>query len=168
MGARLGVRIVASLVFPVLAVAGAGCAGSDKTATTTTIVTGSTTAVPTTVATTALPTTAKPATTAPPTTAVLPATTKPATSGPVKVVFTAQQAKGSGGAGEQFETYSGTATPGETVRVRSPYGKGEVVADAAGRWEVKVLFSGAPLKESFIVEAAATSGTQSFSWTRTA
>ena len=151
MSGRRGVHLVYAAIFPVLAF-GAACGGGSKASPASTSTSASTTAVGT----------------ATPTTATSAGSPVPPASQPSKITFTAKQAKGSGGAGEQFDTYSGTATPRDIVKVRSAYGNGQAAADESGRWEVKVLFAGAPLKVNFVVEASTPSGTQSFSWVRTA
>lgn len=48
--------------------------------------------------------------------------------------------------------YSGTATPGDRIRVTSDYGQGGIRADDTGRWLVRVPFRDAPAGVSFVVK----------------
>ncbi len=91
-------------------------------------------------------------TSASPTTTVPPTTTTAAPA--VTVAFSATQAYGSCDEPIPYDIFSGTATPGTSVAISSPYGSGSATADGNGHWEKKVEFAGAPKGETFAVTAS--------------
>jgi hypothetical protein len=99
--------------------------------------------------TTAAVVTAAPSTTAaPPTTNVPPTTTTTASS----VGFTANARYESCAEDPSYDEYSGTANPGATITVTSPYNSpAQVTADESGDWFIRVEFPTAPLNEAFSV-----------------
>lgn len=145
--------------------------------------TTTTTAAPTT--TTAPPPTAATTTTAPPAPTPEPPAATPVTAAPAPsaappaaepaphepappVGWSANAAWGSCDLDPPYDEYSGTAAPGTTVSVSSPYGSGTTTADADGHWYVKVEFPGAPLGETFAVTVSSAQGSATFDFTRTA
>lgn len=68
------------------------------------------------------------------------------------VSFTAYKTYGSCSESPPYDVYYGTAEPGTTVEILSPYGSGSVTADADGNWEKKVHFETAPYGEVFQVK----------------
>ena len=51
-----------------------------------------------------------------------------------------------------YDEYRGTAEPGRTITITSPYNSpATVTADAAGDWFLRVEFSDAPANEHFTV-----------------
>lgn len=109
-------------------------------------------------------------TTPPPTTTAAPAP-KPAptttTAPDVSVAFSASQKYGSCGEAVPYDIFSGTATPGSTITISSPYGSGTATADTDGHWSRKVEFPGAPAHETFSVSVSGLDGSKSFSFTAT-
>lgn len=83
------------------------------------------------------------------------------------VAFTASQAYGSCGEDVPYDIFSGTATPGSTVTVSSPYGSGTTTADGSGHWERRVDFPAAPRDETFAVTVAGLGGTVTLHFTAT-
>jgi hypothetical protein len=53
---------------------------------------------------------------------------------------------------EPYNDYWGTAQPGSVVKILSPYGSAEVVANGDGNWEKRVHFSGTTIGETFNVK----------------
>ena len=107
-----------------------------------------TTTVPAAVVSTTVPpsTTAAPTTTAPPTTTAAPTTTT------TPALFTASARYGSCELDPPYDEYSGTAAPGATVTITSPYSTPvEVTADGSGSWAMTVFFPSAPANETFSV-----------------
>jgi len=99
------------------------------------------------------------------TTTVPPTTT---TRVPVATVaFRASQAYGSCGEEVPYDIFSGTATPGSTITISSPYGSGSATADGYGHWERTVEFPGAPSGETFAVTASGLGGSKTFQFTAT-
>lgn len=115
-------------------------------------------------------TTTPPPTTVPPTTTAAPAP-KPAptttTAPDVTVAFSASQKYGSCGEAVPYDIFSGTATPGSTITITSPYGSGTTTVDAHGHWSRKVEFPGAPANETFSVSVSGLGGSKNFSFTAT-
>jgi len=118
------------------------------------------------------PPTAAPAPTAPPTT-VAPPTHPPATHPPGTapprgpVTFTAHAAFGFCADDPPFDVYSGTATPGTTIEISSPYGSTTTTADSDGTWHKRLVFEGAPKNETFLVTVSSPQGTVTFEFTHT-
>ncbi len=96
-----------------------------------------------------------------------PVVAPPATTAPSTVAFTATQAYGSCSEPVPYDVFSGTASPGVTVTVSSPYGSGSAVADSSGHWEQTVEFPGAPRGETFAVHVAAPDGSTTLSFMAT-
>jgi hypothetical protein len=96
-----------------------------------------------------------------------PAAAPPATSRPAAVAFTASQAYGSCSEPVPYDIFSGTASPGVTVTVSSPYGSGSARADGGGNWEQTVEFPGAPRGETFPVSIVAPGGSTTLSFVAT-
>ena len=101
-------------------------------------------------------------TTSPPPT-VAPPTTLPA----ITIAFTATQAYGSCGEDVPYDIFSGRATPGTTVSIRSPYGSGSTTVGANGHWERRVEFPSAPRGETFTVTARGLGGSATLHFTAT-
>lgn len=113
-----------------------------------------TTAVPVVVVSTTAPPTSS--TTAPPTTAptttVPTTTTSPPTTTSSSASFTAAARYGSCELDPPYDEYSGTAAPGATVTITSPYSDPvQVTAAGDGTWAVTVFFPSAPANETFTV-----------------
>jgi len=70
---------------------------------------------------------------------------------PPEFTFSASATYGSCELDPPYDVYYGTAKPGTTVAVSSPYGSGSAVADAEGNWEAQVFFPSAPYNETFLV-----------------
>ncbi len=68
-----------------------------------------------------------------------------------EVGFTANQKNGSSDADVAWDKFWGTAKPGATIEVGSPYGGGTTHADEAGNWLIEVEFPDAPIGEEFTV-----------------
>lgn len=83
------------------------------------------------------------------------------------VAFTASQQYGSCSEDVPYDIFSGTATPGSTVTVSSPYGSGRTTADGSGHWMRTVEFPSAPRGETFAVTAAGLGGSSTLSFTAT-
>lgn len=66
--------------------------------------------------------------------------------------FTAWQTYGSCSEPLPYDVFGGTAKPGGTVTVTSPYGSGSTTADAEGAWSLRVEFPGAPYGKTFEVK----------------
>ncbi|MEA2002988.1 MAG: hypothetical protein U9N84_14025 [Actinomycetota bacterium] len=83
--------------------------------------------------------------------------------------FTANQKYGSCGETVPYDVFFGTATPGATIWVESPYGGGVATAGDKGNWELRVEFPEAPVGESFtVVVESSDGGRATFSFVRTA
>lgn len=67
--------------------------------------------------------------------------------------FSAVQTYGSCSEPIPYDIFSGTAKPGSTVTITSPYGSGSTTADAEGAWSLRVDFETAPHGEPFEVKA---------------
>ncbi|MEM7142951.1 MAG: hypothetical protein AAF548_18145 [Actinomycetota bacterium] len=102
---------------------------------------------------------------APPVTA--PPTTAAPTPAAPAVAFTASQAYGSCEEPIPYDIFRGTATPGSTVTISSPYGNGSTTADGSGHWERTVEFPSAPRGESFTVTVSGVGGSKTFTFTAT-
>jgi hypothetical protein len=86
----------------------------------------------------------------------------------VHVEFTANQKFGSCGEAVPYDIFWGTATPGATIWVESPYGGGTTTAGEAGKWDIQVEFPEAPVGESFtVVIESSDGGRATFSFVRT-
>lgn len=96
---------------------------------------------------------------APTTTTAPPASVVPAQPA---VAFTASQAYGSCDEPVPYDIFSGTADPGSTVTISSPYGSGSTTADGSGHWERKVEFPSAPRGSTFTVTASGIGGSERF------
>ena len=66
--------------------------------------------------------------------------------------FSAWQTYGSCSEPLPYDVFGGTAKPGGTVTVVSPYGSGSTTADAEGTWSLRVDFPTAPYGETFEVK----------------
>ncbi len=77
---------------------------------------------------------------------------------PPAAQFTAQQAFGSCGEDPPYDEFSGTATPGSTVKIRSDHGGGTTTVGADGTWFVRVEFPTAPAGVSFPVKVTSSDG----------
>jgi hypothetical protein len=86
----------------------------------------------------------------------------------VAVEFSANQQYGSCDAEVPYDVFWGTATPGATIWVESPYGGSTATADAKGNWELKVHFPEAPVGEAFtVVIESSDGGYATFAFIRT-
>jgi hypothetical protein len=74
-------------------------------------------------------------------------------------IFTAYQGAGCSTDEPPTEWFWGTGTPGDLVKLTSPYGSAEALVDEWGYWEASLTFSGAPTGEAFTIEVAAPDGT---------
>ena len=63
-----------------------------------------------------------------------------------------------------YNDYWGTATPGATITIGSPYGGTQVSADQAGAWSARVEFSTAPVGEKFQVSVTSSKNDQVFTF----
>jgi len=79
--------------------------------------------------------------------------------------FTANQKYGSCGEEIPYDFFWGTATPGATIYVESPYGDGTTTAGDKGNWEIKVEFPEAPPGTFGIVIESSDGGRAEFSFT---
>ncbi|MDH3307322.1 MAG: hypothetical protein OEO77_07390 [Acidimicrobiia bacterium] len=68
-----------------------------------------------------------------------------------EIEFTAHQVYGSCSESPPFDEFYGTAAPGSRIVVFGAYGEADAVADAQGKWSVRVVFAGAPYGEAFVV-----------------
>ena len=85
-----------------------------------------------------------------------------------EVEFTANQKYGSCGEAIPYDKFYGTATPGATIWVESPYGVGTTTAGANGHWDIRVEFPDAPVGEPFtVVVESSDGGFASFTFVRT-
>ncbi|MCP4305364.1 MAG: hypothetical protein GY788_10900 [bacterium] len=85
-----------------------------------------------------------------------------------EVEFTANQKYGSCGEAVPYDKFWGTAAPGVTIWVESPYGGGTTTADSAGKWQITVEFPEAPVGEAFtVVIESSDDGRATFSFIRT-
>ncbi len=76
----------------------------------------------------------------------------------VEVEFTANQVYGSCDEAVPYDVFWGTATPGATIWVESPYGVGSATANEKGDWELRVDFPEAPVGEAFTVVIESSDG----------
>ena len=51
-----------------------------------------------------------------------------------------------------YNDFWGTAQPGTTIKVLSPYGSAEFTVGESGNWEKRVFFESAPIGETFTVK----------------
>lgn len=83
------------------------------------------------------------------------------------IEFTANQKFGSCGSEIPWDKFWGTAQPGATIEVLSPYGNGTTTADEAGNWLIEVEFPEAPVGETFtVVIESSDGGRATFNFTR--
>lgn len=75
-----------------------------------------------------------------------------------EVEFTANQKYGSCGEAVPYDKFFGTAAPGSTIWVESPYGTGTTTAGAEGYWDIRVDFPEALVGEPFTVVVESTDG----------
>lgn len=114
-------------------------------------------------------TTVPPVTTAPaPTTTTAPPPTTTTTTIGTAVEFTAAARYGSCAEDPPYDDYSGTAAPGTTITVTSPYSApAQATADADGNWSLRVEFPSAPANEHFTVDVSDGAETASFDFVHT-
>ena len=87
---------------------------------------------------------------------------------PKDVAFTANQKYGSCGEEVPYDKFWGTAQPGSTITVSSPYGSGSTTASEKGKWDLKVKFPTAPVGKTFEVTVTSSSGgSKTFTFTNT-
>lgn len=79
--------------------------------------------------------------------------------------FTANQKYGSCGEEIPYDFFWGTAKPGATIYVESPYGGGTTTAGDKGNWEIKVKFPEAPAGTFGVVIESSDGGRAEFSFT---
>ena len=79
--------------------------------------------------------------------------------------FTANQKYGSCGEAIPYDVFWGTAKPGATIYVESPYGGGTTTASEKGHWELKVKFPEAPVGTFGVVVESSDGGRAEFSFT---
>ena len=85
-----------------------------------------------------------------------------------EVDFTAYQKYGSCDAEVPYDVFHGTANPGATIWVESPYGTGTTTANSTSKWELKVHFPEAPVGEAFtVVIESSDGGYATFAFIRT-
>jgi hypothetical protein len=85
-----------------------------------------------------------------------------------EVEFTANQKYGSCGEAVPYDKFYGTAAPGSTIWVESPYGSGTTTAGVEGHWDIRVDFPEAPVGEPFtVVVESSDDGRATFTFTRT-
>jgi hypothetical protein len=72
--------------------------------------------------------------------------------------FTASQQYGECSEATPFDVFHGTAAPGATIWVESPYGSGTTTATAKGAWELRVNFPEAPRGKTFEVVVESSGG----------
>ncbi|MCP3999182.1 MAG: hypothetical protein GY722_29570 [bacterium] len=75
-----------------------------------------------------------------------------------EVTFTANQKYGSCDEAVPYDKFFGTAAPGSTIWIESPYGGGTTVADSDGNWLLRVEFPDAPVDEAFTVVIESSDG----------
>lgn len=149
-------------------------AAPDTTVTVTTttagaaITTGEPAHLDPTPSTTAAPAPLDTTTTVPaPTTAPPPPTTTTAAAAPIP--FSAEARYGSCEEDPPYDEYSGTAAPGATVTVTSPWNAtATTTADGSGQWFLRVEFPDAPVGEVFQVTTTDGSSRTVFDFVRTA
>lgn len=78
--------------------------------------------------------------------------------------FKAQAAFSESDATPPYNEYWGTAAPGSTVTIGSPYGGAQVTVDQAGGWWARVEFPAAPIGETFQVTVINSADDHSFSF----
>ena len=92
-------------------------------------------------------------------------TYEPINDEPKDIKFTANQKYGSCGEAIPYDFFWGTATPGATIYVESPYGGGTTKAGEKGHWEIKVKFPEAPVGTFGVVIESSDGGRAEFSFT---
>jgi len=114
-----------------------------------------------------------PSATAPPITSAAPATSTPTTTAaPAPTVvptgFTASARYGSCAEDPPYDEYSGTAAPGTTITVSSPYSaRSSVTADLNGDWWIRVEFPASPFEAHFDVSVSDGTSSRVFDFVRT-
>lgn len=84
------------------------------------------------------------------------------------VEFSANQQYGVCSEEVPYDVFWGTAQPGSTVWVESPYGGSEVSVNGEGHWEVVVEFPNAPVGEPFqVVVSSSAGGSKTFTFKAT-
>ncbi len=84
-----------------------------------------------------------------------------------EIEFTANQKYGSCDAEIPYDKFWGTAQPGATIWVESPYGGGTTTAGEDGSWDIQVDFPEAPFGETFtVVIESSDDGRATFSFIR--
>lgn len=84
------------------------------------------------------------------------------------VEFSANQKYGSCGEALPYDKFFGTAAPGATIWVESPYGSGTTVAGENGEWFLRVDFPEAPVGDPFtVVVESSDGGRATFTFVRT-
>ena len=76
--------------------------------------------------------------------------------------FTASQKYGNCSEPVPYDEFTGTAKPGSSVTISSPYGGGSTTADAEGNWWIRVEFPSAPYNKVFSVHASDEFGTKRY------
>jgi hypothetical protein len=65
--------------------------------------------------------------------------------------FSANQVYGECSESPPFDVFHGTGKPGSVIHVQSEYGNGQREVGGEGGWEIKVIFEGAPVGQTFAV-----------------
>jgi hypothetical protein len=88
---------------------------------------------------------------------------------PASYGFTARAAFDSCDSNPPYNEYWGEAAPGAVITISSPYGGGQVTANAEGSWTARIEFPSAPVGETFNVSVSSSQGgnVYSFPMTRT-
>jgi len=85
-----------------------------------------------------------------------------------EIAFSAHQKYGSCAEFVPYDIFWGTAAPGSTISIVSPYGAGTTEAREKGDWDIEVEFPTAPPGESFtIVVESSDGGRATFTFVRT-
>lgn len=66
--------------------------------------------------------------------------------------FSANQVYGECSESPPFDVFHGTGKPGSVIHVQSEFGGGEREIGGEGGWEIKVIFEGAPVGQTFAVK----------------
>ncbi|MGA7228241.1 MAG: hypothetical protein WBZ45_08540 [Acidimicrobiia bacterium] len=66
--------------------------------------------------------------------------------------FSAHQVYGECSETPPFDVFWGTGKPGSVIHVQSEYGSGNREVNQNGEWEIKVIFEGAPVGQTFAVK----------------
>ena len=85
-----------------------------------------------------------------------------------EIDFTANQKYGSCGEAIPYDKFFGTAMPGATIWVESPYGSGSTTAGESGNWDIRVDFPDSVPDEPFtVVIESSDGGRATFTFVRT-